>query len=125
MDDKQKCRCGVTYTMSIIGGKWKIIIICRLYEGVKRFGELKRSIPGITTKMLTQQLRELEDKHVIHREVYKQVPPKVEYTLTKLGESIKPIISALNDWGSKNMDNGNADKKNKLDDRYKEEVLIK
>ncbi|OHD12451.1 MAG: HxlR family transcriptional regulator [Spirochaetes bacterium GWD1_27_9] len=93
--------CPVTKALSIIGGKWKIIIICRLYGGIKRFGELKRSIPGITTKMLTQQLRELEENNVIHREVFKQVPPKVEYSLTELGLSVKTIILALYEWGSK------------------------
>lgn len=91
--------CPVTKALSIIGGKWKIIIICRLYDGIKRFGELKRSIKGITTKMLSQQLRELEKEKIIHREVFKQVPPKVEYSLTKKGLSVKPIIASLFNWG--------------------------
>ncbi|HOV13798.1 MAG TPA: winged helix-turn-helix transcriptional regulator [Spirochaetota bacterium] len=100
-NNSKNCECSVTKAISVIGGKWKIIIICRLYEGIKRFGELKRSIPEITTKMLTQQLRELEDDNIIHREVFKQVPPKVEYSLTENGLSVKPIIVALSEWGEK------------------------
>ncbi len=95
--------CPVIHALAVIGGKWKLILVCRLYEGVKRFGELRRSIPGITTKMLTQQLRELERDDIVHREVYKQVPPKVEYTLTPFGQSLKPVVTALNDWGVQSM----------------------
>ncbi len=91
--------CPVTKAIGIIGGKWKIIIICRLYEGKKRFGELKRSIPGITSKMLAQQLRELEQDRMIDRKAYSQVPPKVEYTLTAKGFTVKPIVMALYEWG--------------------------
>jgi DNA-binding HxlR family transcriptional regulator len=107
----QECRCGVTSTLSVIGGKWKIIVLCRLFENVHRFGELKRSIPNITTKMLTQQLREMERDNIIHREVYKVVPPKVEYTLTRLGQSLAPIIVALDKWGLKYLDMKNKTRK--------------
>lgn len=89
-------------TLQVIGGKWKPIIIHRLgTEGTLRFSEVKRSIPNITQKMLTQQLRELEADGIVHREVYPQVPPKVEYSLTELGQTIMPVIKNLCLWGKK------------------------
>jgi len=98
----KKYYCSVELTLQVIGGKWKPIIIHRLgNEGTLRFSEVKRSIPNITQKMLTQQLRELEADGVVHREVYPQVPPKVEYSLTELGRSIMPVIENLSDWGRK------------------------
>ena len=94
--------CTMELTLQIIGGKWKPIIIHRLgSEGTLRFSAVKRSIPNITQKMLTQQLRELEADGIVHREVYPQVPPKVEYSLTGLGQSIMPVIMNLCDWGRK------------------------
>ena len=88
--------------MRIIGGKWKPIIIFRLGdEGTLRFSEIKRSIPNITQKMLTKQLRELEADGIVHREVYPQVPPKVEYSLTEIGKTVMPEIRSLCDWGDK------------------------
>ncbi|NDV20128.1 transcriptional regulator [Pseudodesulfovibrio sp. JC047] len=96
----KKYFCSVELTLQVIGGKWKPIILYRLgNEGVLRFSEVKRSIPNITQKMLTQQLRELEKDGVVHREVYAQVPPKVEYSLTQQGQSIMPIIESLCQWG--------------------------
>ncbi len=86
--------------MDVIGGKWKILILWHLKDGVKRFGELKRQIPWITQKMLTQQLRELEADKIISRKVYAQVPPKVEYSLTELGENLKPIFDYMCNWGT-------------------------
>jgi DNA-binding HxlR family transcriptional regulator len=71
--------------------------------GVKRFGQLQRSLPGITQKMLTQQLRELEEDGIIHREIYPQIPPKVEYSLTPLGESLKPILYAMHEWAIQHL----------------------
>ena len=91
--------CGVRKTMSVIGGKWKIRIIYALQEDINRFGALHRYIDGISKKMLTDNLRELEADGIIHREVYAQVPPKVVYSLTELGESLKPIIAEINQWG--------------------------
>ncbi|MDD3312071.1 helix-turn-helix domain-containing protein [Pseudodesulfovibrio sp.] len=92
--------CTVELTLQVIGGKWKPIILYRLSrDGAVRFSEIKRSIPNITQKMLTQQLRELESDGVVHREVYPQVPPKVEYSLTEMGRSIMPVIDALCCWG--------------------------
>jgi len=72
-------------------------------EGVKRFGELQRALDGITQKMLTQQLRELEDDGIVHREVYPEIPPKVEYSLTELGESLQPILYAMHEWAVKHF----------------------
>ncbi|EGB15752.1 transcriptional regulator, HxlR family [Pseudodesulfovibrio mercurii] len=96
----KKYYCSMELTLQVIGGKWKPIIIHRLgTEGVLRFSEVRRSIPNITQKMLTQQLRELEADGMVRREVYAQVPPKVEYSLTELGESIMPVIGSLCRWG--------------------------
>lgn len=92
--------CNVELTLQVIGGKWKPIIIYRLgNDGTLRFSAIKRSIPNITQKMLTQQLRELEADGVVHREVYAQVPPKVEYSLTETGRSVMPVIESLCRWG--------------------------
>ena len=93
-----KATCEVETTLKIIGGRWKVLIIRELIIGVKRFGELQRSLDGITQKMLTQQLREMEADGIIHREIYPQIPPKVEYSLTPLGESLKPILYAMHEW---------------------------
>ncbi|KML13296.1 HxlR family transcriptional regulator [Bacillus safensis] len=92
--------CEKELTLNIIGGKWKMLILWHLgREGTKRFGELKSLMPGITQRMLVNQLRELEEDHIVHREVYPVVPPKVEYSLTELGESLMPILEAMYDWG--------------------------
>lgn len=93
--------CEVETTLRVIGGRWKVLIIRELMVGVKRFGELQRSLSGITQKMLTQQLRELEEDGIIHRQVYPEIPPKVEYSLTPLGETLKPILDAMHQWGVK------------------------
>jgi DNA-binding HxlR family transcriptional regulator len=91
--------CAVESTIKVIGGRWKVLILRELFQGVKRFNELHRALHGITQKMLTQQLREMETDGIIHREVYAQVPPKVEYSLTPLGESLKPILQEMHQWG--------------------------
>jgi DNA-binding HxlR family transcriptional regulator len=91
--------CAVESTIKVIGGRWKVLILRELFQGVKRFNELHRALHGITQKMLTQQLREMETDGIIHREVYAQVPPKVEYSLTHLGESLKPILQEMHQWG--------------------------
>jgi DNA-binding HxlR family transcriptional regulator len=93
--------CPVKLTADIIGGKWKPMILFYLESGTQRFGELRKLIPGMTKKMLTQHLRELERDEIIHREVYAVVPPKVEYSLTRHGESLKPILKLMSAWGSK------------------------
>jgi DNA-binding HxlR family transcriptional regulator len=89
----------VELSLDIIGGKWKIPIIWRLKEGPMRYGELRRTLPKVTHKMMTQQLRELEQDEIINRKVYPEVPPKVEYTLTLLGKSAIPVIDMLREWG--------------------------
>ncbi|MBD2254187.1 winged helix-turn-helix transcriptional regulator [Nostoc parmelioides] len=101
----EKLTCEVETTLKVIGGRWKVLIIRELMLGVKRFGELQRALPGITQKMLTQQLREMEDDGIIHRQVYAQIPPKVEYSLTPLGESLQPILYAMHEWGVKHLAN--------------------
>lgn len=96
-----KLTCEVESTIKIIGGRWKVLIIRELISETKRFGELQRALHGITQKMLTQQLRELEEDGIVHREIYAQIPPKVEYYLTPLGESLKPILYAMHEWAAK------------------------
>ena len=96
-------KCPVTYTINLIGGKWKPIIIGILMTGTKRFSELRKEIDLITEKMLTQQLRELEKDGIVDRRIYAEVPPKVEYKLTRLGYSLKPILDSMLQWGLENM----------------------
>jgi len=93
--------CPVKLTTDVIGGKWKPLILFYLESGTKRFGELRKLIPGMTKKMLTQHLRDLERDGIIRRKVYAVVPPKVEYSLTKHGESLKPILKLMSAWGAK------------------------
>ncbi len=93
-------RCGLEVTMDIIGGKWKGLILWYLYEnGVLRNGEMMRMLPKITQKMLTQQLREMEEDGLIVRKVYEQVPPKVEYSLTPHGERLRKTLETMKEWG--------------------------
>ena len=97
--------CDVELTLQIIGGKWKPIILFHLgTDGTLRFSQIRRIIPNITPKMLTQQLRELEKDGVVNRKVYAQVPPRVEYDLTELGRSVMPIIRQLSRWGKQYED---------------------
>jgi len=92
--------CPVSSTLELIGGKYKALILWHLSESTLRFSELKKAISGATAKMLTQQLRELEDEDLISRVVYPIIPPKVEYSLTELGKSLLPILVAMRDWGA-------------------------
>ena len=92
--------CPVSATLSLVGGKYKALILWHLSEGTQRFSQLHKSIPGITPKMLTQQLREMETQGLIFREVFPVVPPKVEYSLTDLGNSLMPVLVAMRDWGA-------------------------
>lgn len=103
----QRASCPVERTLEVIGGRWKVLILRELFLGVRRFGQLHRALQGITQKMLTQQLREMEEDSIIHREVYLQVPPKVEYSLTPLGQSLKPIIDAMHEWGVRHVNEQN------------------
>ncbi len=96
--------CEKELTLSIISGKWKIIIIYYLEtEGVLRFSEIKRLLPKITHKVLTTQIRELEEDGIVHRNVFPEVPSKVEYSLTILGQSLIPIVLMMDEWGKKNI----------------------
>ncbi|TGE39366.1 transcriptional regulator [Desulfosporosinus fructosivorans] len=92
--------CPVATTVQLIGSKWKLLIIRNLLTGTQRFGELKKSIPGISQKVLTDSLRSMEDDGIMTRKVYAEVPPRVEYSLNELGESMRPIISAMEQWGT-------------------------
>ncbi len=92
--------CPVEATLELIGGKYKALILWHLSESTLRYSQLRSQIAGITPKMLTQQLRELEAKSLIRREVFPIVPPRVEYSLTELGRSLMPILVAMRDWGS-------------------------
>lgn len=96
----QTDRCPVATTLNLIGGKYKALILWHLADGKLRFSELKNSISNATPKMLTQQLRELEAQQLVHREVYAVIPPKVEYSLTELGRSLMPVLTAMRDWGA-------------------------
>ncbi|WP_432408126.1 winged helix-turn-helix transcriptional regulator [Wukongibacter sp. M2B1] len=97
-------RCPLELSIDLIGGKWKSVILWHLRKDILRFSQLKRRLPGITQKMLTQQLRELEADGMINREVYPQVPPKVEYSLTELGKTVLPMLRSLYKWGIKYSD---------------------
>ena len=95
-----KYSCPVEATMDVIGGKWKTLIIHHLLQDMKRFGKLKRLIPQITQRMLTSQLRQLEQHGIVHRKVYAEVPPKVEYSLTKFGRTLEPALDVMHSWGN-------------------------
>jgi DNA-binding HxlR family transcriptional regulator len=99
--EEHKEVCPVTQTQGIIAGKWKIIILWHLSTKTRRFNELQRLLPNISKGILTCQLRELEEDQMVHREVYKEVPPKVEYSLTPLGKSFLPILHSMGEWSKK------------------------
>ncbi len=101
--ESKRYHCPVELVIDLISGKWKLLILRELMSGTKRFSQLQRAIPGITQKMLTKQLRELERAGLVSRKVYPQVPPKVEYSLTDLGKSLEEIFEAMHRWGEKYM----------------------
>jgi len=100
---KEKTQCPVTATLQLIGGRWKTIILYTLTAGTKRFGEIAVRIPNISRKVLTEQLKELEADGLILREQYKEIPPRVEYTLTEMGKSLSLVFRELEIWGTENV----------------------
>lgn len=106
---EQTDRCPVEVTLDMIGGKYKALILWHLSGGPLRFSELRKKILGATPKMLTQQLRELEENLLLHREVFPVVPPKVEYSLTELGKSLMPLLKSMRDWGANYMKSENLE----------------
>lgn len=100
---KKKYNISVEASLEVIGGKWKCVILCHLLRGKKRTSELKRQMPNISQKMLTQQLRELEESGIINRKLYHELPPKVEYELSDYGLTLEPILHALCDWGESHI----------------------
>ena len=94
-----KTGCDVEATLSVIGGRWKPVLVCHLLAGRKRFGELRRLVPNATERMITLQLRELEADGVVDRTVYAEVPPRVEYEVTEFGQSLGPILERMQEWG--------------------------
>jgi DNA-binding HxlR family transcriptional regulator len=104
--------CPVEATLDVIGGKWKVVILFHLtHKGPHRFSELRRKIPGVSERMLTQQLREIEEDGIVHREVYPEVPPKVEYSLTDYGKTLRPITEVMCVWGQRHIKRLKASKK--------------
>lgn len=93
--------CPVEATLDMIGGKYKTLILWKLISGPMRFSELRRAVPAATPKMLTQQLRELEGDGLVHREIFPVIPPRVEYSLTEFGRSIRPVLESMYEWGSR------------------------
>ncbi len=104
MEQERKFNCPVDATISLIGGKYKVVILYHLMERCHRFGELQKLIPNATPKMLTQQLRELEASNLISRTVYPVVPPKTEYQLTDFGKTLIPVLELMCDWGKTHFD---------------------
>lgn len=96
--------CPVEACLEVIGGKWKGVVLFHLLGGTKRFNELRRLIPGVTQRMLTRQLRELEDDGIVARKIYPEVPPKVEYSLTEFGRTLESLLHHLREWGSASLD---------------------
>ena len=99
MNYKDLPKCPIETTLTMLGNRWKILIVRELLTGTKRFCELKKSVKGITQKVLTAKLREMEDLGLVERKTYPQNPPKVEYSLTDIGYSLAPVISSLKEWG--------------------------
>lgn len=98
---KELPACPVETTLTLIGDKWKVLILRDLLTGAKRFGELRRSVGGVSQKVLTAQLRAMEKSGLVTRTVYAEVPPRVEYALTALGQSLRPILDAMSSWGER------------------------
>ncbi|WP_336212670.1 winged helix-turn-helix transcriptional regulator [Nonomuraea sp. LPB2021202275-12-8] len=104
MTKKRTFTCGLDAAIAVMGGKWKGLILFALQDGPVRFGELRRAVPGISERVLILQLREMEATGLLHREVYHQVPPKVEYSLTEFGHSLNTAMASLGAWGEENIE---------------------
>ena len=102
--------CGIDAGMDVVAGKWKSLILWELADGTRRFGELRRGLPGVSEKMLIQHLREMEADGLVHREVYREVPPKVEYSLTEHGVSLNAALEPLGEWGQERIERIGADR---------------
>jgi DNA-binding HxlR family transcriptional regulator len=100
----RKYTCGLDAAIAVMGGKWKGLILFALQDGPVRFGQLRRAVPGISERMLILQLREMEASGLVHREVFHQVPPKVEYSLTQFGQSLNAALGPLGEWGEEHME---------------------
>ena len=115
MENKRKNKdfnpnnCGVTHFLNRIGGKWKVLVIYAVENGVNRFSSLQKLIPDISKQMLVNQLRELEEDRIIDRIVYAEIPPRVEYKLSKYGRSLMPVIDVIQQWGEKDLKNSRCD----------------
>lgn len=106
---QQEYTCAMDAALNVISGKWKLVILNRLLTGPQRYSEIHKSIPGLTEKVLSQQLKELEEDQIVKRKVYPVVPPKVEYSFTELGEELQPVFFALERWGSNFLTETNVD----------------
>jgi DNA-binding HxlR family transcriptional regulator len=112
---KQPLECPIEAFIGIIGGKWKLCILYQLFQGTKRYGELKRLVPNATERMLTLQLRELEVSGIVKRTVYPEVPPKVEYSLTELGLSLEPVLQTMLNWSEKHLQQNRGTQLSEID----------
>ncbi|WP_207620990.1 winged helix-turn-helix transcriptional regulator [Streptosporangium minutum] len=101
---KRTFTCGLDAAIAVMGGKWKGLILFTLQDGPLRFGELRRAVPGISERVLILQLREMETTGLLHREMYHQVPPKVEYSLTEFGHSLNSAMAPLGEWGEEHIE---------------------
>lgn len=106
--NKKSYHCPVEVSMDILSGKWKCLMLWHLHEGTKRYKELEKIVPGVSQKMLTQQLKELEKDGLVTRTVYPEVPPRVEYDLTELGKTAFPILEIMHNWATKKLGVGEA-----------------
>jgi DNA-binding HxlR family transcriptional regulator len=104
MNEQQQDTCGLLLALAVIGGKWKALILWEMHTGPRRFGELKRGVPGISEKMLIQALRELEADGVVHREVFHEIPPRVHYSVTPFGATLNEALEPLCSWGEQHME---------------------
>lgn len=98
-NSRKEVSCHVETTLRVVGGRWKVLVLYHLLDGTKRFSELTRLLKGVSARTLSKQLRELEADGVVSRRVYPQVPPKVEYSLTPAGKQLKPVLTAMHEWG--------------------------